>query len=314
MRSGIKASVRANSHSSLLRSYKHAIFFLYLIVFYHTLCGQNTTFRFVFMTDTHLTQDSTAIKGFTRAIDRINMLNPDFVIAGGDMIMNNPGTTYKEVMHQYQLYNKLAHQLEMPIYHTIGNHDVIGLYQPPDFNKKHPDYGKNIFLRLFKLHEPYYSFDHKGWHFIILDNIRISGNQHYQGLIDTTQLVWLKQDLSAIAAHTPLVVALHIPMASIHQQVTSSTTKPLSSTQILSNTPDVLALFEDKNLRLVLQGHLHIVEEMVYKNIRFITGGAISGAWWRGAKDGFQPGFVLVDIDNDDVTWEYVNYLSKPRQ
>jgi hypothetical protein len=49
---------------------------------------------------------------------------------------------------------------------------------------------------------------------------------------------------------------------------------------------------------------------MVFKNTRFITGGAISGAWWRGAKGGFQPGFVLVTIENDVIDWEYVTYLS----
>jgi Icc protein len=295
--------------------YKRTLFFLYLvvIVFYTIVFGQNATFRFVFMTDIHLYQDSMAIQGFTKAINAINSLEPDFVITGGDMIMNNPGTTYDALRQQYQLYLELIQRLAMSIYPVVGNHDIAGLYQPPDFNPSHPDYGKNMFLRLFELPAPYYSFNHQGWHFIILDNVQFSGGQYYHSIIDSAQTAWLVNDIAAISATTPIVLALHIPMSSVYQQLTRSSTKPLSPTQILTNTPDILTLFAGKNLRLVLQGHLHIVEEMIYKNIRFITGGAVSGSWWRGAKDGFQPGFVLVTIDNDVITWEYVAYLSKPQ-
>jgi Icc protein len=289
------------------------IFFFYFIAIYFTsgLSGQNATFRFVFMTDIHLSQDSTATKGFTKAIDDINKLNPDFVIAGGDLIMNNPQTSYEQVSAQYQLYSQAIRQLSMSVYPAIGNHDIIGIYQPPDFPRNHADYGKKMFLRLFNLDAPYYSFDHKGWHFIVLDDLRIIGD-HYQASLDSSQMVWLQKDLTNISSNTPIAVALHIPMVSAYQQIKQSTIRPLSPTQVLINTPDVLNLFEDKNLRLVLQGHLHIVEEIIFKNIRFVTGGAVSGAWWRGAKDGFHPGFVGVTINNDSLTWEYCTFLSEP--
>jgi Icc protein len=290
---------------------KRLFFFFYLITLYctSTLSGQDTTFRFVFITDIHQSRDSSAVKGFTKAVAYINRINPDFIIAGGDMVMNNPQTSYEKFSGQFQQFCDIIRKLSMPIYPTFGNHDVVGLYQPHEFPKNHADYGKNMFLRHFRLDAPYYSFDHNGWHFIVLDDIRVTGDR-YEAFIDSAQMVWLKNDLTPISSHTPIVVTLHIPMVSVYQQIKQSTIKALSPTQVLINTPAVLNLFKDKNLRLVLQGHLHIVEEIIYKSTRFITGGAVSGAWWRGAKDGFQPGLVLVSIDHDCITWEYLTYLT----
>ena len=44
----------------------------------------------------------------------------------------------------------------------------------------------------------YTSFDHKGWHFIILDGIGFTPERRYYGHIDSLQLEWLKQELDAI--------------------------------------------------------------------------------------------------------------------
>ena len=129
------------------------------------------------MTDIHLNQDSSVHNRFTKAISHINTLQSDFVIAGGDLIMNNPGTTYESVKQQYQYYLDLIQSFTMPVYPTIGNHNIVGIYQPLDFSKDHPDYGKKMYLRLFNLTRSYYSFNHKGWHIVILDDIRIIGDQ-----------------------------------------------------------------------------------------------------------------------------------------
>jgi len=290
---------------------KRLFFFFYLIAVFCTsaLSGQNANFRFVFMTDIHQSEDSSSIKGFITAIDRIEKCNPDFIITGGDHVMNNPQTSFDNVTRQFQRYSEALRQLSIPVYPAIGNHDLIGIYQPTDFPDNHAEYGKKMFLRLFNLKESYFSFTYNGWHFIVLDDVRMTGD-HYEASIDSSQIVWLQNDLINISSNTPIVVALHIPMVSAYQQIRQSTIRPLTATQVLINTPDVLKLFKDKNLRLVLQGHLHIVEEITFKNTRFLTGGAVSGAWWRGAKDGFQPGFVLITLKNDSLAWEYITYLS----
>ena len=43
-------------------------------------------FSFVFMTDIHLKPELGAPEGFQMAIDTVNVMQPDFVITGGDLI------------------------------------------------------------------------------------------------------------------------------------------------------------------------------------------------------------------------------------
>jgi len=62
----------------------------------------------------------------------------------------------------------------------------------------------------------------------------------------------------------------------------------------------------------VLQGHLHVIEEIVWKGTHFITGGAVSGAWWGGPFEGFPEGFVVVDIKGDEFDWYYKTLELKP--
>ena len=67
-------------------------------------------------------------------------------------------------------------------------------------------------------------------------------------------------------------------------------------------------MFEGYDLKLVLQGHLHIVEQIAIKGTHFVTGGAVSGAWWKGPFEGFPEGFVVVDIDGERFSYYYEDY------
>ena len=43
--------------------------------------------------------------------------------------------------------------------------------------------------------------------------------------------------------------------------------------------------------------------------MRYITGGAICGDWWKGKRLGVHPeGFSVVTVAGDDLTWKYVPY------
>jgi hypothetical protein len=82
----------------------------------------------------------------------------------------------------------------------------------------------------------------------------------------------------------------------------------MSESSVITNALEVMNKFVNHNLKIVLQGHLHIVEEIRYWDTSFITGGAVSGAWWKGAKDGFPEGFIVVDVTGDDFDWRYETY------
>ena len=154
----------------------------------------------------------------------------------------------------------------------------------------------------------YRSFTHGRWHFILLDGIGGTPERQYIGQIDSVQLAWLKADLEKTGPEKPIVLVSHIPFVTIATQLNLGTTAANKPNIVITNGKEVLDLCRPYNLRLVLQGHLHIVEEMIWQDIHFITGGAVSGKWWEGPNAGFDEGFVVVDIGGDDFTWTYESY------
>jgi predicted MPP superfamily phosphohydrolase len=264
-------------------------------------------FKFAFITDIHLQPERRATEGFLQAIDTINELKPDFVITGGDLIMDALGQTYGRADSLYTLYNKTAANFKMPVYNTLGNHEIYGIYEKSGADRSHPEFGEKMFEK--EIGESYYSFNHKGWHFIILNSVEetYTGNA-YEGFIDAAQMEWLKSDLEKVNPETPIAISTHIPLTTVYWRIYDSPNEPNKPNIAVKNTPELLKLFENHNLKLVLQGHMHVIEEVKVNGITFITGGAASAAWWTGPHQGFEEGFVLVDVNGDDFSWEYVDY------
>ena len=86
-------------------------------------CTDNAkSFRFVFMTDIHLQPERRASEGFASAIEKVNALDPDFVITGGDLIMDALGQSFGRADSLYNLYQTMLPLFKMPVYNTMGNH------------------------------------------------------------------------------------------------------------------------------------------------------------------------------------------------
>ena len=77
-------------------------------------CCKKESFSFVFMTDIHVQPELNADKGMMKAIEKINQLNPDFVITGGDLIMDALGQTKGRSDSLYQLYQAIQNQFDAP--------------------------------------------------------------------------------------------------------------------------------------------------------------------------------------------------------
>ena len=84
--------------------------------------------------------------------------------------------------------------------------------------------------------------------------------------------------------------------------------------RVVVNNTDVLALFAEHNLVLALQGHLHVSERLRWRSTTFITGGAVSGKWWRGPYFGTEEGFNAITFRRDRVEWEYLDYGWRARR
>lgn len=266
------------------------------------------SFQFVFMTDVHIQQELNAGEGLKMAVEKVNELNPDFVVTGGDLVMDALKVSFEQSVEQFDLYNKISSELNASVYNAIGNHDVFGIYEESGVDTAHPEYGKQMYKNRIGGGKTYYSFDHKNWHFMILDAIGITDDNKYMGIIDSVQIDWIKNDIQNIEKETPIIIVAHIPFITCAKQILYGYPAEMTPSLVVTNSFDVLKLFDGYNLKLVLQGHLHIVEEIIFKGIHFITGGAISGKWWEGANHGFEEGFIVVNIKKDDFSWEFIDY------
>ena len=179
---------------------------LITILFYSNLLNsQNLNFEpftFVFATDIHLQHERNAVEGFKKAIVEINNINPDFVITGGDLIMDALGVDYERADSLYNLYIETSKLINAPVYNTMGNHEVFGLYDTNTVLRKHPEFGENIYEK--RIGKRYYSFIHKGVKFMILDSIEeIPDSNKYFGKIDIEQIEWLKGELEKTDKRVP---------------------------------------------------------------------------------------------------------------
>jgi hypothetical protein len=134
----------------------------------------------------------------------------------------------------------------------------------------------------------------------------------YIGMVSGKEVEWLKNDLKNVEQSTPIVISTHIPLLSVAHQYRQGNT-PVSSSTIIQNSKEVLDLFVDHNLKLVLQGHLHYRERIVIQGITFISVGAVCGKWWEGDYHGNQEGFGLIQIKNGNFTYQYIDYGWTPR-
>lgn len=260
-------------------------------------------FHFVFMTDIHLKPEKQAGEGFQKAIDKLNSLDPLFVIAGGDLIYDAFEQPYKRADQLYRLYLNQVKSIKAPVFAVMGNHDVFAISPKSKVHANHPEYGKKMFTT--RINPRYYRFNKKGWEFIILDSIYIKEDSTYEGRIHKEQINWLKKQLQDVAPDTPIIIASHFPFLSTMPFI-DKRFKPEKF--ILQNGIDVLELFKNHNLRLILQGHVHNHEVIKWQGITFISGGAVCANWWDGPLHNMEEGFTLITIKNNRIIPQYIDY------
>lgn len=270
----------------------------------------NSGFSIVFMTDIHIQPELNAVDGFRKAVDHVNKLKPDLVITGGDLIMDALAVNQQRADSLYALYNKEVKRLAMPVYNTIGNHELFGVYRESGVDTTHELYGNRMFKQ--RIGKNYYSFTHKGWKFIVLDAIYATPDRKYKGFVSSDQIEWIKAELKNTGNTIPIVIVVHIPLLSSISQFNKGATAANSDGLVIGNSKEVLGLFNNHNLKLVLQGHLHILEDNYIGNIHFITGGAVCGKWWEGPNEGTEEGFLHINFKNNNFDWKYIDYGWEP--
>ena len=280
--------------------------------------GPATDFTFGYISDAHIQQ----IKGtqfvrnwdmgLIRAVREANLLTPrpDFFMFGGDLAQLGKK---EEIDHGLEIMSNLRGKVR----YVMGEHDYY-----LDLGKYWEE----------KLGPPYYSFDHKGVHFVVLNSIltypkwtyetwptpmdrmlamaRLDNPKGSPFMVGDEQIAWLKKDLAKINGNTPVVVFSHSPIQKIF--------KPWNFwTQDAEKVQALLKPFEKAT---VIYGHVHQIQYNQIGNITFQA--VMATAWpWPYPETYSQLPNLLPKItvpmnradpffERDATGWQFVNMNS----
>ena len=141
-----------------------------------------------------------------------------------------------------------------------------------------------------------------------MDAIGFTDDRRYYGHIDSLQLEWLAEDLAGAGPEKPIIMSTHIPFVSVVPQLVNGSQEPVGKGYIIINSHEVIEVIEPYNVKLVLQGHLHHLEETAVRDMSFVTAGSVSARWWLGPYEGTEEGFLHVKVYPDSLDWGYVDY------
>ena len=268
-------------------------------------------FRFVHLTDIHVEPELQGGQGFRKCLDAVHALDPrpDFVLSGGDLVFDILSQSEPRAKELFDLYLSIKKDCDIPWHECIGNHDVFGWSSKSKIAPDHASYGKKMVQERLGLERTTYSFDHKGWHLCVVDDIQpLKGQAGYEGGFSEEDLHFLDNDLKA-AASAPKILCTHIPVmtVTVFRNAEAKKSDPhlsVSALDMCRNPGAILKLLHQHRVNLVLTGHQHENETLVYEHTTHIEDAAVCGAWWRGPHNGFPEGFGVIDV-RADGTFEH---------
>jgi 3',5'-cyclic-AMP phosphodiesterase len=208
------------------------------------------TFSFVQVSDSHIGFNKDANKDVVstlrEAIARINALpvRPDFVVHTGDL-------TQLSKASEFDTLDQVLREVKAgPIFFVPGEHDVLG-DQGAEYRRR---YGRET------SGDGWFSFDHRGVHFVGLVNV-VDLKAGGLGRLGDPQLDWLARDLAARSASTPIVVLAHIPLWAVYPEWGWATEDSARAMSYLRRFGSVT----------VLNGHIHQTLQKVEGKVTFHT-------------------------------------------
>ncbi len=275
------------------------------------------SFKAAFLSDVHVKPTEAAEQGMRKAYRNVNALKPsvDFIINGGDAIMDALNAPKDKVQKQWDVWNTvLKEENRLPIHHCIGNHDAWGWQMTDPEVKNDPLYDKKWVLQQHNMKERFYSFEHKGWKFIVLDSPQ-ENNGGYIARLDEPQFAWLENELKQTDVSQHVCIVSHIPIVSFCAAVFYDKNEAngdwkISRALLHVDSRRITDMFRSyKNIRCCLSGHIHLQDHVEYRGIPYYCNGAVSGDWWNGPFKGFDPAYAVFEFGAEGtVSRTIVNY------
>ena len=264
--------------------------------------------RLAHLTDVHVQPELGAADGLAACLRHVQALKdpPQLILTGGDAVMDVYGADAARAKVQADLWRSVWRaECSLPVEHCLGNHDVWGWDRKESKTTGgEPKWGKPWALDLLGLDRPYRSFDRAGWHFIVLDSVHPAPDGGYIARLDDEQFRWLGADLAKTPPATPVLVLSHIPIISAaammygEQEKSGDWVVPASWMHIdARRIKDLFA--RHPNVKLCLSGHIHTCDQVTYRGVTYVCGGAVCGDWWKGDVDGTEEGYDIVDLFAD---------------
>ena len=227
-------------------------------------------FSFVQISDSHIGFATPAINADARAtyreaVAKIAALpqKPDFIIHTGDVSQLSKDSEFDDA-------DQIIKAAGLPVFHVPGEHDVLDEGNGKAFFER---YGKGA------TGGGWYAFDHNGVHFVALVNV-LDFKAGGEGALGPEQFAWLKADLAARSASTPIVLFTHIPLWSLYPTWGWNT----------DESAQVLALVRRFGSVTVLNGHIHQVQQKVEGRVAFYTANSTAFPQPAPGTPGASPG------------------------
>jgi len=205
-------------------------------------------FSFVQISDSHIGFNKPANQDVTAtlkiALDKINALQapPELLLHTGDI-------THSSKPAEFDTAKELIKTARVgETFYVPGEHDIA----TDDGAMYHERFGAGSQGR------GWYSFTHKGVHFVGLNNCQ---QIDAMGKMGDDQLGWLKADLASHSPSTPIVIFAHIPLWMVYPEWGWGTPDGAEALTYLKRFGSVT----------VLNGHIHQVVQKVEGNVAFHT-------------------------------------------
>lgn len=233
--------------------------------------SENEKIRFGIITDSHYADREPANNRYYReaiskmkeAVDVMNQEKVDFLIHLGDFKDQDDKQQTKDTLGYLKALETEYAKFNGPKYHCIGNHDVDSITKQ--------QFLTNIENTDIPNDKSYYSFDLKGFHFIVLDaNYNDDGSDHYHKggksdwqdpNITKEEWSWLENDLKATKFPT-IIFNHHTLFEYFRDGFRFHIQQPERMQKLLEDSTKVLAVF---------QGHVHEEIHKQINGIHYIT-------------------------------------------